>query len=193
MQAPRNDTHSLSFAVPFAPTRLGRSSSFPHAVGHSHSPSFITASSAQGTRYATVCPRHGFQPRSAVMPNMPLSGFCWSTEVVGSKGKIGFLGIIGSVWAGSATSDCVEKNNVSTPGSWIIGQFGQREGVACVASAPGKGEKSGVVWHGLAARAHRVSDKKLNTIPVKSLEVWHLGQREGGVCVVVDISGGRSR
>lgn len=136
--------------------------------------------SAQGTPYATSHPHRSSQPPAAAMPHRFLPELPWPTVIAG---PVGFLGVVGGSWAGPATPDCVANTDTNMPGCWVIGQFGQREGVACVAGSLGKVEKSGVVWHGLAASAHRVSDKKLNAIPPKSLEVWQFPKREGAVCV----------
>lgn len=143
----------------------------------------VLSVSAQGTRCASACPRRGSQPRAAVKPHRSLPELRWPTV---ATGPVGFLGVVGGSWVGVATSDCVEQSDTNEQGCWVIGHFGRREGVACVAAEPAphsKVEKSGTVWYGLVPSRHRVSDKKLNTIRVKSLKVWQFPKREGVVCV----------
>jgi len=148
----------------------------------------VINASPQGIRCATARSRRSSQPRAATIPRRPLPGLLRPTEAAGPKGELGFLGVGGGSWVGATTSDCVEQSDTNERGCWVIGHFCRRVGVVCVAAEPAphsKVEKSGTVWHGLVPSWHRVSDKKLNTIPVKSLAVWQFPEREGVVCVVV--------
>lgn len=93
----------------------------------------VVSVSAQGTRCATGCLRRGSQPRVAAMPHGPLPGVPRPTEAAGPESKVWKSGIVGYGLVPAAHRVSVDKINTIQVESLVVGQFGQREGVVCVA------------------------------------------------------------